>query len=52
MKKLLLAVAFSVISVGTLQAKDTDVSRLAEPGALILLLAGIGGSALWLRNRR
>ena len=56
MKKFLLALALSVISVSTLYAQAAtekpEVGKLPEPSALVLGIAGISAVALWLRTRR
>ncbi len=59
MKRFLLLLALSLISMGTLNAQmpvqgvsDGTVSKLPEPSALVLVMAGIGGLALWTLRRR
>jgi len=59
MKRFLLVLALSFISMGTLNAQvvsqgpsDGSTSKLPEPSALVLVMAGIGGLALWTRRRR
>jgi len=60
MKRLLVILAFSVISVTTLHAQTSTQDdktgigsgKLPEPSALILASAGVGIVGLWLRNRK
>jgi hypothetical protein len=61
MKRFLLLLTLSLIPMVTLNAQtpsqvgsesDGPTSRLAEPGALVLVMAGIGGLVLWSRRHR
>ena len=46
------AVALGVLlPVGAAYAGQTSVSRIPNPGTLLLLTSGLAGLAWWLRNR-